>query len=460
MNSVFDRTSLVVWASVAVATLGSIPSAALGASPNQNVDPRPQGAPLAEIEARREALFARMLAAPADLDVAFEYAALSSKAGDLEAAIATLERMLIFAPGLPRLQLELGVLYFRLGAYETARTYFDAALSAPDVPEEVRGKVQPYMAMIDRKATGMDFGGAISAGVRYQSNANTGPASRLVSLNGLDYLLSSDAAKSSDVNVYLSGNAGFSFDLPGQGDRFDVSLATFGARHADRRELDVVVGEVTAGPVFDLGRFGINGSTVGIYGIASGALLDGQPYLGATGLGGVYTTGFAEGVLAVRGEYRYEAYRNSTANSTASNKDGDRFKLQASYERRLTESVSVLASMGAERLVARTDFSSFWQVGGLVGVSIDHASPIAALPAPWSLNLTAELYARDYDRPDTMISSKVQKDTDLTFRALQKIPLGQNWSLQLQASYRKVWSNYDTRKFDNVTAGIGLQKAF
>ena len=87
-----------------------------------------------QIQARREVLFNAMLQRPDNLDAAFEYAALSAQVGDLEAAISTLERMLIFAPGLPRLQLELGVLYYRMAAFETARGYFEAAIAAPDVP--------------------------------------------------------------------------------------------------------------------------------------------------------------------------------------------------------------------------------------------------------------------------------------------------------------------------------------
>lgn len=39
-----------------------------------------------------------MLQDPSNLDVAFEYASLSSQVGDYEAAVSTLERMLIFAP--------------------------------------------------------------------------------------------------------------------------------------------------------------------------------------------------------------------------------------------------------------------------------------------------------------------------------------------------------------------------
>ena len=71
---------------------------------------------------RRQDLLRLMLQDPSNLDVAVEYASLSSQVGDYEAAVSTLERMLIFAPNTPRLQLELGILYYRLGSYELSRS--------------------------------------------------------------------------------------------------------------------------------------------------------------------------------------------------------------------------------------------------------------------------------------------------------------------------------------------------
>lgn len=82
-----------------------------------------------EIEARRESLLKQMIARPNDLDLAFEYAQLSSQVGDYEGAISTLERMLIYSPNTPRLQLELGVLYTA-----SARTTWPAPISCRPLP--------------------------------------------------------------------------------------------------------------------------------------------------------------------------------------------------------------------------------------------------------------------------------------------------------------------------------------
>ena len=78
-----------------------------------------------ELQAEYDALFEQMFRDPSDLEVTFRYAEVSALLGNFEAAISALERMLLFNPDLPRVRLELGVLYFRLGSFALARTYPD-----------------------------------------------------------------------------------------------------------------------------------------------------------------------------------------------------------------------------------------------------------------------------------------------------------------------------------------------
>ena len=158
-----------------------------------------------QIQARREFLFNAMLQKPDDLDAAFEYAALSAQVGDIEAAISTLERMLIFAPGLPRLQLELGVLYYRLAAFETARSYFEARDRRAERAAGSPVKVEQYLAGIDDAADPNRFAGQIRAGIRYQTNANRAPVDSIIFLDGLPFTLDANSLGSPDGNVYATG---------------------------------------------------------------------------------------------------------------------------------------------------------------------------------------------------------------------------------------------------------------
>ena len=106
----------------------------------------------------------------------FRFAALAAQTGDLEGAISALERMLLINPDLPRVRLELGVLYYRLGSYEVARTYLEGG-----------AEVARRAARCARQGRAIHGGIAISEqnrrilageaffGWRYQSNANLGP---------------------------------------------------------------------------------------------------------------------------------------------------------------------------------------------------------------------------------------------------------------------------------------------
>src|SRR5687767_5620647 len=73
------------------------------------------------LTAEYEALFKQILANPANLDANFRFAEVSTQIGDFEAAIGALERIVFYNPNLPRVRLELGILYFRLGSYAMAR---------------------------------------------------------------------------------------------------------------------------------------------------------------------------------------------------------------------------------------------------------------------------------------------------------------------------------------------------
>lgn len=211
---------------------------------------RPQIAVSSErqIQARRKILFQRMLEAPDDLDTAFEYAGLSIQAGDLEAAISTLERMLIFSPGMPRLQLELGLLYFRLSAYETARAYFEAAISGPDVPEEVRARVQNYLDGIHDAGKKTRLSGQARVGVRYQTNANRGPEDDRIVLNGLAFRLNPGAMNDEDTNAYAAGSFHISHKLPQQGTSLEFDLVAYGAKQFQQDNFDIAQAEATFGP--------------------------------------------------------------------------------------------------------------------------------------------------------------------------------------------------------------------
>ena len=139
----------------------------------------------------QQQLFEQLRARPDDLDAMFAYAVASILLRDYEQAIATLERMLIYRDDLPRVKLELGSAYFRLGSYEVSRFYFNEAL-AGDPPPDVRAKVEEFLAEINSRTKQSAFAGFARVGLIYSTNANLGPSDRLVEIFGTDALLDPD----------------------------------------------------------------------------------------------------------------------------------------------------------------------------------------------------------------------------------------------------------------------------
>jgi Flp pilus assembly protein TadD len=102
-----------------------------------------------DLDRQYDAAFQEMLRQPADLNVLFKFATLAAQTDDLEGAVSALERMLLISPDLPRVRLELGVLYYRLGSYEVARSYLETALKSPNVSPDASSLAQQLMVKME-----------------------------------------------------------------------------------------------------------------------------------------------------------------------------------------------------------------------------------------------------------------------------------------------------------------------
>lgn len=236
-----------------------------------------------QLQAQKDALFQKMLRDPANLDTAFAYADVSAKLGDNEAAVSALERMLLFNPNLPRVQLELGTLYFRMGSFEIARTYFERAAGA-NPPEEVRERIQTYLGQIARQSAPQRFSGSFSFGVQYQSNANLAGSSNILGINVLP-----EFVKRADVNAFATGSVVYSYDLGTQArDTFEITGIGFANHHSSVTRLDLGLVEATAGPRFNFSEPLPQVSALSLrpYLIANDVTLGGNQYFHTLGAGG------------------------------------------------------------------------------------------------------------------------------------------------------------------------------
>jgi tetratricopeptide (TPR) repeat protein len=244
-------------------------SPALAQTGKQTTGP---GAATTPGQAEQEALFQRILKEPANLDLAFRHAELSTANGDYEAAIGSLERLLFFNPNLPRVMVELGVLYFRLGSYEMSREYFTKAIAPSDTPAEVRTRVEAYLTEIEKRLNPSLTTGFAQTGVRYQTNANAGPNDSTVRVFGFNATLDKEFEKQSDRNWFAQGIVRNVIDFGNQrGDAWESSVAGYLTRHKRFGRLDTALLDFQTGP-----RLAVLPDHV--YGLSY------RPYVGLTGI--------------------------------------------------------------------------------------------------------------------------------------------------------------------------------
>ena len=165
----------------------------------QNVTPSISDPKLIEqTDLEREKIFASLIDNPTNLDLLFKYANLSILLGDLEAAISVFEQMLIYEPDLPRIRLELGVLYFRLNAYPSAKLYLNS-VKKYDAPEEVLKKVDAFLGSIAEAEEDYFHRHIFSMGLTRSSNANSGIDDDIIEIAGLPLIVADSSKPQGDI---------------------------------------------------------------------------------------------------------------------------------------------------------------------------------------------------------------------------------------------------------------------
>ena len=111
-----------------------------------------QRGPSPEQRAQQNAAFQEMLKDPGNLEVVMAYAQAATKAGDYEAAVSAYEGMLVIDSNLPRVKLELGILYYRLKSYAPSRTYLESALASPTLSANLRKPAEMLLAKMPKQS--------------------------------------------------------------------------------------------------------------------------------------------------------------------------------------------------------------------------------------------------------------------------------------------------------------------
>ncbi|SEA20077.1 tetratricopeptide repeat protein [Rubrimonas cliftonensis] len=459
MTPAVKRMRLLAALAIALAIFGAAPARAQPAAEATGA-----AATREALTARQSALFDLMLDAPTDLELMFEYAAASMRLEDYEAAIATLERMLIFEPDLPRVKLELGVAYFRLGSYAVARFYFEEAL-AGGAPAAVAARVAPFLDAIAQRTRRDRVSGFVAAGPIYSTNATLGPTDREIRSEffpGGVATLDETAVGRADAGGRLVALLSWSRDLQGAAEADWLTTALYSGlryRREDAGEFDAV--EITTGPNLSLAAraFGPRARPFAQAGFVRAA---GAP-LYVQGGGGV--------------EYTDTLSRETSVFATISGQYRDFGREQIGFDgvyglatagavHALSPATSLRGAVLAQTDRTQEDYRANTEFGVRLTLQHEFAAPgfvAETFPevGPWRASLFAQGSLRLFDAPDPAVDADLarrDRDSRLGLRLLA--PLDRKVAVAVDASWFRRSSNIPNYELDNVEIGFSIIRSF
>lgn len=410
-----------------------------------------------------EQLFESMKSDPTNPNKTFRFAQAAIKAGDINGAIAALERMLLSNPGLSNIELELGVLYLRVGAVELASEFIDSALRAPEVPPWVRERAQGLLGQAERASSRHSFSTSLFLAAKHDSNANAAPAGRLVRIRGFDGLLDEDDTGRSDTSTEFALRVRHYYDLNSQaGHQLETSLGTYNRVYEDVSEIDVNSFGITTGPRFYFGQVLNPSWSVRPLVTFNQLYLDGDLYLRSTGLGINTRKSFSSqllGELTLSGED--QRYENDEDTPNATDRSGKFYELSGSLSYVVKPRWRVSTQLAFNQRDANEDFESLQRGSLRIASTYSYKAPWNLSASAWSFTAAAEIQEAEYDEADPLIDPDEERnDTRMDFSLSNSIPLGKAGTLVLSTQYTDNDSSLPNYVYDNWSGSLGWSYNF
>ncbi len=441
------------------AALGGI-AFALGLSISGAVFAQDATADAVALRAEQAELFQRMFNQPDDVDLMLEYALLSIRLQDYEAAITTLERILIYNPDQPRVKTELGAAYYRIGSYPVARQYFTEVAEDPAAPEDLKLRVTDFINEIDRRTQKSYFTGKIGANAIFTTNANNGPSSRNIEFLGVPAVLTDpNAIAQTDVGASLSAQVSHFYDLGGPNDnQWRSDFSAYSARFADTSSAAVDVLVLRTGPrlAADDDRYGLK--------LRPYVELDhvryGNDALHSTLGAGLEVTNTLDPKRAIFADARL-GYRDGHQPSALSDKDGINLRSRFGMTYFLDEdwTLTGFGLFSIEDAETASDRNAEFGVGGLATLRYDSGFEFAA--RRWQADFGVRGTYRTFSAPSLFNApGEDRKDLDLRVSLGHTAFLEDGLAMVGKAEYFLRDSNTKTFDLDSFTVSLGVEYQF
>jgi hypothetical protein len=405
-----------------------------------------QGDPAA-MQRELDQAYERLLVDPSDRALNRRMIDLAVALDDYDAAIGAVERLIFYEPGNASLQLEAARFYLAIESFAAARGYLDDVLALPNLPADVRRQVEQMIAEIDKAANPSVLAGFGQIGVRYQTNANVGPA-----FLGPDEPFFVDGPEE-DWNAFALGTLAYANPV-GDNLVLEGQVSGYYADQFNIDRLDLGFLDITVGP-----RFVSENNVVSIkpYAITQGILLGSDPYQLAFGGGVLTRIGLGEGWwIEPQAEYKRREYYNSDDYPDATDQTGNLYTFAARLNGDITENLNWSTRVAFSLNRATEDYQSFDYVVATTSLKV-----VFDLfgQENWALTPFASISFTDYKglAPTEQSSGldKIREDFLWSLGAILEIPWGEHFTFNVQVQYTDNDSNLDRYTYDNLQVIVG-----
>lgn len=159
----------------------------------------------AGLDSEADVTYEQVMEHPDDISLNYRYALSQVRKGNLRSAAATLERILMVDPELPKVRLVYAVVLFRLDNLDDAERELQV-LKPQKMPPKLRREIEDYLAQIHhrRRRTHLDI--LVGAGLDFDDNRNAAPASGQRLFFDTPITLNSNSTRKSDVAKTMLGS--------------------------------------------------------------------------------------------------------------------------------------------------------------------------------------------------------------------------------------------------------------
>lgn len=408
---------------------------------------------------RYQDIYEALRADPSNVALLAAFANEASRIGNYEAAIGALESILVQNPGLNQVRVELGVMYYRVGAYDVSRYHLERALASGTVPDKVANRAQSYLETNEKRVDGTNISGFLSAGLRWDTNPTMiTNEDEIFGVNsfGETFVGKSSQDPESDFAGFLQGYLLWREDLGNQwGETWDTSISTYWRWQFQEDNADIGFTRLTSGPRIALFPGDTDHFFVRPYALATLSMAQ-NSFSNATAGGGVLLSKRFDTWINpyIRGELRYRFDEDQEDKAVLG-------EVRAGVTLALTEDLLVGFGGRWEIVAADADFRSKNELGVFADVSYRYDAPWDLTRFPWEFTLHGEYKHESYDGVNPSIATGIDREDD-EYRVVARntVGLSSAWFLYVEGGLQIQDSNVPNYEANNEYVAVGATWRF